>query len=198
MKTLFVNKTQGFLLAVSSVSLACYGALYPSSMSGIKCTKRLSRDSSPTRALYPSAEPSYSTRPATRYIISFYKAAVIKPPSRSFSLKDGKTLPAGDFQRVKSIRMRRPWIVQFARYDQSYRQELGSHSYTQVLEETGFNIKDYASEENCISVSIYSQVITLYIVHPVPEDTVFETRTRKEISVSPSLFFPSPGLLPSA
>lgn len=52
----------------------------------------------------------------------------------------------------------------------------------EVLEETGFNIKDYVSEENCISVSIYSQVITLYIVHPVPEDTVFETRTRKEIS----------------
>jgi hypothetical protein len=60
----------------------------------------------------------------------------------------------------------------------------GSDGYPQVLEETGYNIKPFASEENCISVSIYSQMITLYIIHPVPEDTVFETRTRKEISVS--------------
>lgn len=52
-----------------------------------------------------------------------------------------------------------------------------------VLEETGFDIKPYASEERSISVSIYSQQITLYIVHPVSEAVVFETRTRKEISV---------------
>ncbi|CCA77921.1 related to decapping enzyme [Serendipita indica DSM 11827] len=52
----------------------------------------------------------------------------------------------------------------------------------EVLEETGFDIKPLAIEENVISVSIYSQVITLYIVHPVSEDVVFTTRTRKEIS----------------
>ncbi|KAG8852340.1 mRNA-decapping enzyme subunit 2 [Serendipita sp. 411] len=52
----------------------------------------------------------------------------------------------------------------------------------EVLEETGYDIKPYLTEESCISISIYSQVITLYIVHPVSEDVVFATKTRKEIS----------------
>jgi hypothetical protein len=54
----------------------------------------------------------------------------------------------------------------------------------QVLEETGYDIKPLVSEERVIKVSIYTQMITLYIVHPVSEDAEFATRTRKEISVS--------------
>lgn len=54
----------------------------------------------------------------------------------------------------------------------------------QVLEETGFDIKPLISEERVIKVSIYTQMITLYIIHPVAEDVEFATRTRKEISVS--------------
>jgi hypothetical protein len=55
---------------------------------------------------------------------------------------------------------------------------------SQVLEETGYNLAGKVNPEDVIQVSIREQKISLYIVPDVPEDFEFETRTRKEISVS--------------
>ncbi|PPQ63793.1 hypothetical protein CVT24_004335 [Panaeolus cyanescens] len=52
----------------------------------------------------------------------------------------------------------------------------------EVLEETGHNLAGLIDPENVIEMTIKEQKISLFIVPNVPEDTVFETRTRKEIS----------------
>jgi mRNA-decapping enzyme subunit 2 len=52
------------------------------------------------------------------------------------------------------------------------------------LEETGYNLAGQINPEDVIEMSIREQKISLYIVPNVPEDFEFETRTRKEISVS--------------
>jgi hypothetical protein len=54
----------------------------------------------------------------------------------------------------------------------------------QVYEETGFDCSPYLNPEDFIEVTMQEQRITLYICPGVPSDTVFQTRTRKEISVS--------------
>ncbi|KZT02695.1 DCP2-domain-containing protein [Laetiporus sulphureus 93-53] len=52
----------------------------------------------------------------------------------------------------------------------------------EVLEETGYDLEDQIVPEDVIELSIKEQSISLYIVHGIPEDYPFKTRTRKEIS----------------
>ncbi|KAF9297681.1 mRNA-decapping enzyme subunit 2 [Mortierella antarctica] len=52
----------------------------------------------------------------------------------------------------------------------------------EVWEETGFDISSRITNEDYVELTKNDQRIRLYIVKGVPEDTVFETQTRKEIS----------------
>jgi mRNA-decapping enzyme subunit 2 len=52
----------------------------------------------------------------------------------------------------------------------------------EVLEETGYNLAGQINPAHVIEVFIREQSISLYIVPDVPEDYLFETKTRKEIS----------------
>ncbi|KAH7910945.1 DCP2-domain-containing protein [Hygrophoropsis aurantiaca] len=52
----------------------------------------------------------------------------------------------------------------------------------EVLEETGYNLAGQLDPNDVIQMSIKEQLISLYIVPGVPEDYMFRTRTRKEIS----------------
>lgn len=58
----------------------------------------------------------------------------------------------------------------------------------EVLEETGFELKELLEEENSLSLNIRQQDVKLYIVPGVSEDTVFCPRTRGEIAVSRGQF----------
>ncbi|KAG0325289.1 mRNA-decapping enzyme subunit 2 [Podila humilis] len=51
-----------------------------------------------------------------------------------------------------------------------------------VWEETGFDMSSRLVEEDYVELTKNDQRIRLYIIKAVPEDTVFETQTRKEIS----------------
>jgi hypothetical protein len=53
----------------------------------------------------------------------------------------------------------------------------------QVLEETGYNLAGQLDPANVIELTIKEQKISLFIVHAIPEDFNFQTKTRKEISV---------------
>ncbi|KAJ7357358.1 Dcp2, box A domain-containing protein [Mycena albidolilacea] len=52
----------------------------------------------------------------------------------------------------------------------------------EVLEETGYNLASQINKDDVIEMSIKEQKISLYIVAGVPEDYLFKTKTRKEIS----------------
>ncbi len=52
-----------------------------------------------------------------------------------------------------------------------------------MLEETGYNLAGQLDPANVIELTIKEQKISLFIVHAVPEDFNFQTKTRKEISV---------------
>ncbi|CAE7228736.1 unnamed protein product [Rhizoctonia solani] len=52
----------------------------------------------------------------------------------------------------------------------------------ETLEETGFDVTSLLDKQIFIKNTLKEQQLTLYIVPDVPEDTVFQTRTRKEIS----------------
>ncbi|KAJ1311381.1 hypothetical protein OPQ81_009874 [Rhizoctonia solani] len=52
----------------------------------------------------------------------------------------------------------------------------------ETLEETGFDVTPLLDKQIFIKNTLKEQQLTLYIVPDVPEDTVFQTRTRKEIS----------------
>ncbi|KAG8716113.1 mRNA-decapping enzyme subunit 2 [Ceratobasidium sp. 423] len=52
----------------------------------------------------------------------------------------------------------------------------------ETLEETGFDVTSLLDRQIFIKNTLKEQQLTLYIVPDVPEDTVFQTRTRKEIS----------------
>ena len=54
----------------------------------------------------------------------------------------------------------------------------------QVREECGFDVTPYLKPGDYVDVVMKEQSVRLYICHGVPQDTVFETQTRKEISVS--------------
>ena len=54
----------------------------------------------------------------------------------------------------------------------------------QVAEETGYNLNGKIDPEGVIEMEIKEQQISLFVVPGVPEDFPFETKTRKEISVS--------------
>lgn len=51
----------------------------------------------------------------------------------------------------------------------------------EVLEETGFDIKNRISKERYIEQKITDQLVRLYIIPGVPRDTKFNPKTRKEI-----------------
>lgn len=53
-----------------------------------------------------------------------------------------------------------------------------------MLEETGYDLAGQIDPAHVVELSIRDQSLSLYIVPNVPEDFPFETRTRKEISVS--------------
>lgn len=53
----------------------------------------------------------------------------------------------------------------------------------QVFEEVGYDITSRVKEEDFIESVSREHRVKLYIVSGVPEDTIFETHTRKEISV---------------
>lgn len=67
-----------------------------------------------------------------------------------------------------------------------------AHTLSQVYEETGYNLENQLDKENVIQLSIREQSISLYIVPGVPENFPFQTRTRKEISVSARSVHTSP------
>lgn len=52
-----------------------------------------------------------------------------------------------------------------------------------VYEEVGYDMSSLVKEENYVETVAREQRVKLYIVAGVPEDTIFETHTRKEISV---------------
>ncbi|KAF9996463.1 mRNA-decapping enzyme subunit 2 [Entomortierella chlamydospora] len=52
----------------------------------------------------------------------------------------------------------------------------------EVWEETGYDVADRIRDEDFVEQTIKDQRIRLYIIKGVPEDTVFEPQTRKEIS----------------
>ncbi|KAJ3069963.1 mRNA-decapping enzyme subunit 2 [Podochytrium sp. JEL0797] len=54
----------------------------------------------------------------------------------------------------------------------------------EVCEETGFDIRSRLNPNEHVERTMKEQRIRLYIIRGVPEDTVFETQTRKEIGVS--------------
>lgn len=100
--------------------------------------------------------------------------------------RDGSQALAGDFQKEKLMNLNQNINVQLERYDVQSSPIAARFLLTkqiQVLEETGYNIANQINPENVIRMSIKEQKISLYIVHGVPEDFPFETRTRKEISV---------------
>ncbi|XP_006814142.1 m7GpppN-mRNA hydrolase-like [Saccoglossus kowalevskii] len=51
----------------------------------------------------------------------------------------------------------------------------------EVLEETGFNISNYIDENEYIEERINEQIVRLYIIPYVPDDTKFQPKTRNEI-----------------
>lgn len=53
----------------------------------------------------------------------------------------------------------------------------------QVLEETGFDIRDRICQKSYIEQRISDQLVRLYIIPGVPKDTKFNPKTRKEIRV---------------
>ncbi|KAF9299815.1 mRNA-decapping enzyme subunit 2 [Mortierella antarctica] len=52
----------------------------------------------------------------------------------------------------------------------------------EVWEETGFDITEYIKDEDYVEQTMKDQRVRLYIIKGVPESTVFEPQTRKEIS----------------
>lgn len=60
--------------------------------------------------------------------------------------------------------------------------------YTQVLEETGYDLTKQINPNDCIEMVIKDQRVALFVVPNVPEDFPFQTRTRKEISVRIHLY----------
>jgi mRNA-decapping enzyme subunit 2 len=53
-----------------------------------------------------------------------------------------------------------------------------------VAEETGYNLNGKIDPKHVIEMEIKEQQISLFVVPGIPEDFHFETKTRKEISVS--------------
>lgn len=66
----------------------------------------------------------------------------------------------------------------------------------QVLEETGFDIKNRICKDVYIEQKITDQLVRLYIIPGVSKDTKFNPKTRKEIRVKKTFFLPlGPDLL---
>ncbi|KAI9206496.1 Dcp2, box A domain-containing protein, partial [Polychytrium aggregatum] len=58
---------------------------------------------------------------------------------------------------------------------------LTSCAVREVMEETGFDISAFLKESDYVERTMKEQRIRLYIITGIPENTVFETQTRKEI-----------------
>ncbi|PVV02160.1 hypothetical protein BB560_003386 [Smittium megazygosporum] len=52
----------------------------------------------------------------------------------------------------------------------------------EVMEEVGFDISKYIDKDDYVEKEVFEHCVRLYYVPGVPEDTKFETKTRKEIS----------------
>ncbi|KAH9815133.1 NUDIX hydrolase domain-like protein [Melampsora americana] len=52
----------------------------------------------------------------------------------------------------------------------------------EVLEETGFDITSHMCDDHFIEIMIREQKLRMYLVTGIPDETVFETQTRQEIS----------------
>lgn len=63
----------------------------------------------------------------------------------------------------------------------------------QVMEETGFDIKNRISKDRYIEQKITDQLVRLYIIPGVSKDTKFNPKTRKEIRVGIHLSLISSG-----
>jgi len=57
----------------------------------------------------------------------------------------------------------------------------------ETLEETGCDVSDKIIMDAVIRITVKDQKTTLFVVPNIPEDTAFVPRTRKEISVRPSI-----------
>jgi hypothetical protein len=64
-----------------------------------------------------------------------------------------------------------------------------------VLEETGYDIEPLLKTQDFIELTMREQLIRLYIIQGVPEETEFLPRTRKEISVSCGILTRKPYLI---
>ena len=56
-------------------------------------------------------------------------------------------------------------------------------SFTKVMEEVGFDMKDRAYDDQYLERDLNGQLIRLYIVKQVPLDTKFAAKTKNEIKV---------------
>ena len=54
---------------------------------------------------------------------------------------------------------------------------------SQVQEETGFDLSDLINVKDKIQTQVNAQVVTMFMVNAIDEQTVFATQTRMEIGV---------------
>lgn len=92
----------------------------------------------------------------------------------------------GVFRKEKSTNKNREIAALYERYVTYHLLSAISFIVYQVLEETGYDLDGQINPTDVVELSIKDQSLSLYIVPNVPEDYHFETRTRKEISVSNS------------
>ncbi len=78
-------------------------------------------------------------------------------------------------------------VTHFPRLNWFHRYRLWFHSimkFHQVFEETGFDISGRVKRDDYLELVIFGQQrCRLFVVHGVPENSKFEPRTKKEISV---------------
>jgi hypothetical protein len=103
-------------------------------------------------------------------------------------------MPVGSFQVARSTKTSRSAIVHFVRYtitssDVTRLSVILKQCLTttpqpsQIMEETGFDARDFINDDEFLSVTSREQQVRQYVIAGVSEDTVFAPRTRKEISV---------------
>lgn len=120
--------------------------------------------------------------------------------NRSCSSRAGKRALHGHFHAARSTRRSLRGCARFGRYAARAAEEGWELMIAQVLEETGYDLTDQFPERQLVpgheqhegverrpyyvELVIKEQKIRLYFIPGVHEGTYFETRTRKEISVS--------------
>jgi mRNA-decapping enzyme subunit 2 len=76
------------------------------------------------------------------------------------------------------------WVCRARGTPDFFRLRPTSWYLVKVAEETGYNLTGKINPERVIEMEIREQQISLFVVSGIPEDFQFETKTRKEISVS--------------